>query len=47
MAALNTYELRDVNTQRGSPGKESGVITMSNADFIIEKGKHLAVSMYY
>ncbi|XP_039950216.1 CD109 antigen [Bactrocera tryoni] len=37
MTALKTYELRDVNTQSGSPGKESGVITMSNADFIIEK----------
>ncbi|XP_053957332.1 thioester-containing protein 1 allele R1 [Anastrepha ludens] len=37
MEALNAYELRDINTQRGSPGKESGVITMTNADFIIEK----------
>ncbi|CAD6999787.1 unnamed protein product [Ceratitis capitata] len=37
MDALHAYELRDINTQRGSPGKESGVITMTNADFIIEK----------
>ncbi|XP_073826156.1 thioester-containing protein 3 [Musca autumnalis] len=37
MRALNQYELNDINTPIGSPGKESGVITMSNADFIIEK----------
>lgn len=37
MRALNQYELNDVNTPIGSPGKESGVITMSNTDFIIEK----------
>ncbi|KAI8125140.1 CD109 antigen [Lucilia cuprina] len=37
MRALNQYELHDYNTPIGSPGKESGVITMSNTDFIIEK----------
>lgn len=37
MRALNQYELHDFNTPIGSPGKESGVITMSNTDFIIEK----------
>lgn len=38
MNALSQYELNDINTPIGSPGKESGVITMSNTDFIIEKG---------
>ncbi|XP_030383417.1 CD109 antigen isoform X2 [Scaptodrosophila lebanonensis] len=37
MSALKAYELNDINTPIGSPGKESGVITMSNTDFIIEK----------
>ncbi|XP_067624065.1 thioester-containing protein 1 allele R1 isoform X2 [Eurosta solidaginis] len=37
MDALKSYELHDINTERGSPGKESGFITMSNADVIIEK----------
>lgn len=36
MRALNQYELKDINTPIGSPGKESGVVTMSNTDFIIE-----------
>jgi len=38
MDALHAYELSDVNTPVGSPGKESGVITMSNTDYFIEKG---------
>ncbi|XP_044316037.1 CD109 antigen [Drosophila rhopaloa] len=37
MDALRSYELSDVNTPTGSPGKESGVITMSNTDYFIEK----------
>ncbi|EDW28614.1 GL19279 [Drosophila persimilis] len=37
MDALKAYELSDVNTPVGSPGKESGVITMSNTDYFIEK----------
>ncbi|XP_017097884.3 thioester-containing protein 1 allele R1 [Drosophila bipectinata] len=37
MDALRSYELSDVNTPMGSPGKESGVITMSNTDYFIEK----------
>lgn len=39
MDALQSYELSDVNTPVGSPGKESGVITMSNTDYFVEKGK--------
>ena len=39
MNALVDYELSDVNTPLGSPGKLSGVITLTNTDFIIEKGK--------
>ena len=39
MHALHEYELDDINTPMGSPGKESGVITMSNADVIVEKGE--------
>lgn len=45
MRALNQYELRDVNTPIGSPGKESGVITMSNTDFIIEKEQETTPSL--
>ncbi|XP_062137544.1 thioester-containing protein 1 allele R1 [Drosophila sulfurigaster albostrigata] len=37
MDALHAYELSDVNTPVGSPGKESGVITMSNTDYFVEK----------
>ncbi|KAM8717184.1 hypothetical protein ACLKA7_003967 [Drosophila subpalustris] len=37
MDALNAFELSDVNTPVGSPGKESGVITMSNTDYFVEK----------
>ncbi|EDW65046.2 thioester-containing protein 1 allele R1 [Drosophila virilis] len=37
MDALYAYELSDVNTPVGSPGKESGVITMSNTDYFVEK----------
>uniref|UniRef100_A0A1I8Q8G1 TEP1-F n=1 Tax=Stomoxys calcitrans TaxID=35570 RepID=A0A1I8Q8G1_STOCA len=37
MRALNEYELDDINTPIASPGKESGVVTMSNTDYIIEK----------
>ncbi|XP_068143587.1 thioester-containing protein 1 allele R1 isoform X1 [Drosophila tropicalis] len=37
MDALLSYELSDVNTPVGSPGKESGVITMSNTDYFVEK----------
>jgi len=37
MDALRSYELNDINTPMGSPGKESGVITMSNTDYFIEK----------
>lgn len=37
MDALRSYELSDVNTPVGSPGKESGVITMSNTDYFVEK----------
>ncbi|KMY88827.1 CD109 antigen [Drosophila simulans] len=37
MDALRSYELSDVNTPMGSPGKESGVITMSNTNYFIEK----------
>ncbi|XP_013104389.2 thioester-containing protein 1 allele R1 [Stomoxys calcitrans] len=37
MRALNEYELNDINTPIASPGKESGVVTMSNTDYIIEK----------
>ncbi|KAH8411964.1 hypothetical protein KR222_003896, partial [Zaprionus bogoriensis] len=37
MDALHSYELSDVNTPVGSPGKESGVITMSNTDYFVEK----------
>lgn len=38
MDALYDYELNDVNTPVGSPGKESGVIIMSNTDYFVEKG---------
>ncbi|KAH8333630.1 hypothetical protein KR059_001594, partial [Drosophila kikkawai] len=37
MDALRSYELSDVNSPVGSPGKESGVITMSNTDYFVEK----------
>ncbi|KAH8413116.1 hypothetical protein KR009_008160, partial [Drosophila setifemur] len=37
MDALRSYELSDVNSPVGSPGKESGVITMSNTDYFEEK----------
>ncbi|XP_037958206.1 CD109 antigen [Teleopsis dalmanni] len=37
MNALHDFELSDINTPIGTPGKESGVITMSNADVIVEK----------
>lgn len=37
MRALGDYELKDLNTPIASPGRESGVITMSNTDFVIEK----------
>uniref|UniRef100_A0A1A9W1S3 TEP1-F n=1 Tax=Glossina brevipalpis TaxID=37001 RepID=A0A1A9W1S3_9MUSC len=33
MTALNDYELNDVNTPINTPGKLSGVITLTNADF--------------
>ncbi|KAL9927450.1 thioester-containing protein 3 [Glossina fuscipes fuscipes] len=33
MRALNDYELSDVNTPISTPGKLSGVITLTNADF--------------
>lgn len=39
MDALYAYELSDVNTPVGSPGKESGVIIMSNTDYIVDRGK--------
>lgn len=47
MDALQSYELSDVNTPVGSPGKESGVITMSNTDYFVEKGKAHYLSIYY